>query len=377
MKKILLLACSLGALMACNRDNLAVPNQPEDFPAVNEVTKGSIPVHLRISGGITTKATSANAKEDEIINALLTVTGLDSDNKEVFVDKYDVSGSAEVIINLKECVLAKFTVESGSVKDGELLKGLEDQKTHYYAKGVITMKWSDLQAAGATHEIELIRQINKITIEKISVDWNNENYAGKELRIKRIYLSDVPRYPNTTYADVVQSVYDKTYTGSKVDFEYYNFAGLETFTHKPNNVTYVSDIHRLDDQLLDEVDAVVSESSPYQTQHTFYAYISDHTHTTPKMKFMQGSRYAFLPPMTTIVIEAELGGTLMYYRFPILQKQEGTTATVPVNTHIRFQELIIKDLGSPTLYGDKTFENVNFTLVDWTDDSRTGSTENI
>ena len=105
--------------------------------------------------------------------------------------------------------------------------------------------------------------------------------------------------------------------------------------------------------------------------------VSDHTHTTPKMKFMQGSRYAFLPPMTTIVIEAELGGTLMYYRFPILQKQEGATATVPVNTHVRFQELIIKDLGSPTLYGDKTFENVNFTLVDWTDDSRTGSTENI
>ncbi|MBR5567887.1 MAG: hypothetical protein IKW27_04005, partial [Bacteroidales bacterium] len=73
--------------MACNRDNLAVPNQPDDFPAVNEVTKGCIPVHLRISGGIATKATSANAKEDEIINALLTVTGLDSDNKEVFVDK--------------------------------------------------------------------------------------------------------------------------------------------------------------------------------------------------------------------------------------------------------------------------------------------------
>ena len=35
------------------------------------------------------------------------------------------------------------------------------------------------------------------------------------------------------------------------------------------------------------------------------------------------------------------------------------------------------DIGSTTLYGDKTFENVNFTLVDWTDDSRTGSTENI
>ena len=89
MKKILLLACSLGALMACNRDDLAVPNQPDDFPAVNEVTKGSIPVHLKISGGITTKATSPNAKEDEIINALLTVTGLDSESKTQSSDNQD------------------------------------------------------------------------------------------------------------------------------------------------------------------------------------------------------------------------------------------------------------------------------------------------
>ena len=377
MKKFLLIACSIGALMACNREDLAVPNRPDDIPAVNEATKGTIPVHLFISGNVSTKATSANDKEDEIINALLTVKGLDLDSKEVYTDKYDVSGSADVIINLKPCNKAVFTVESGSVRDGVLLKALEEQKTHYYAKGDITMNWSDLQEEGATHVIELVRQINKITIEKISVDWDNPNYSNKELRIKRIYLSDVPRYPNSTYADVVQSIYDKTYTGAKVDFEYYNFNGLETFTYKPNNITYVSDIYRLDDQLLDEVDAVISESSPYQTKHIFYAYISDNTNTTPKTKFMQSSRYAFLPPMTTIVIEAELDGTLMYYRFPILQLNGESTPTVPVNTHIQFRELIIKDLGAPTLYGDKTFENVNFTLVDWANDIRSGSTENF
>ena len=95
------------------------------------------------------------------------------------------------------------------------------------------------------------------------------------------------------------------------------------------------------------------------------------------MHYVQGDRYAFAAPMTTIVIEAELDGTLMYYRFPVLQFKEGVIPEVPVNTHIQFQELIIKDLGSPTLYGDKTFENVNFRLVDWTEDNRTGSTENI
>lgn len=377
MKKILLLACSIGALLSCNREDIPVQSLPEDIPAVNQATTETIPVHLCISGNISTKATSENDKEAEIINALLTVKGVDADGKALFTDKYDVSGSADIIFNLKPCEKAQFTVESGTLKDGAMLKALEEQKTHYYAKGAITMNWSDLQTEGATHVIELVRQINKITIEKVSVDWDNAYYNSKELRLKRIYLCDVPRYPNTSYEDVVQSIYEKGYTGSKIDFQYYNFNGLETYTYQPNNVTYVSDIIRLDDQLLDEVDAVVSEGKPYQTEHIFYSYICNNTNTTPKVKFMQSSRYAFVAPMTTIVIEAEMNGTLMYYRFPILQFDGETVPAVPVNTHIQFKELIIKDLGSPTLYGDKTFENVNFKLVDWTEDNRTSSTENI
>ena len=377
MKKILLLACSLGALLACNREDIPVQSLPEDIPAVNQATTETIPVHLFISGNVSTKATSENDKEAEIINALLTVKGVDADGKALFTDKYDVSGSADIIFNLKPCEKAQFTVESGTLKDGAMLKALEEQKTHYYAKGAITMNWSDLQTEGATHVIELVRQVNKITIEKVSVDWDNANYNSKELRLKRIYLCDVPRYPHSTYIEVVQSIYAKDYTGSKVDFNYYNFNGLEAFTYKPNNVTYLGDIYRLDDQLLDEVDAVISEGKPYQTQHTFYSYICNNTNTSPKMHYVQGDRYAFAAPMTTIVIEAELDGTLMYYRFPVLQFKEGVIPEVPVNTHIQFQELIIKDLGSPTLYGDKTFENVNFRLVDWTEDNRTGSTENI
>lgn len=377
MKKILLLACSLGALLACNRDEIPVQNLPDNIPAVNEATTETIPVHLCISGNVSTKATSANDKEAEIINALLTVKGIDTDGKALFTDKYDVSGSADIIFNLKPCNKAQFIVESGTLKDGAILKALEEQKTHYYAKGDITMNWSDLQIEGATHVIELVRQINKITIEKVSVNWDNANYNSKELRLKRIYLCDVPRYPYSSYKEVVQSIYKEGYTGNKIDFNYYNFNGLEAFTYQPNNVTYVGDIYRLDDQLLDEVDAELSEGKPYQTQHTFYSYLCNNTNTSPKMQYTQGDRYAFIAPMTTVVIEAELNGTLMYYRFPILRFDGETGPTVPVNTHIQFKELIIKDLGSPTLYGDKTFENVNFKLVDWTEDNRTGSTENI
>ena len=363
--------------MACNREDIAVSQNPQDLPAVNEVTTGSIPVHLHISTGIQTKGTSTNDKEDEVLNAVLTVKGYDEDEKVSYTDQYDVSGSADMIINLKPCTRAAFTVESGSLKDGVILKGLEEQKTHYYAKGQLSMGWEELQAAGATHVIELVRQINKITIDKISVDWENTNYDSKEFRIKRMYLCDVPRYPNTAYDEVVQSIYKQDYTGEKADINYYNFNGLETFIHKPNNVTYVGDNYRLDDQLLDEIDVVISKAKPYDTQHIFYSYICNNTNLSPKMKYMQGDRYAFLAPMTTIVLEAELDGTLMYYRFPILKIEGEVAPKVPVNTHFKIKELIIKNLGAPTLYGDKTFENASFTLMDWSEEEITGPIENL
>ena len=376
-RKFLLLAYSLGVLMACNKEGVAVPQNPQDLPVVGEITTESIPVHLYISTGIQTRGTSINDKEDEILNAILTVKGYDAENKVSYTDKYDVSGSADVIINLKPCTRAAFTVESGSVKDGVILTALEEQKTHYYAKGQLSMGWEELQAAGATHVIELVRQINKITIDKISVDWENTNYDSKEFRIKRMYLCDVPRYPNTAYDEVVQSIYKQDYIGEKADINYYNFNGLETFIHKPNNVTYVGDNYRLDDQLLDEIDVVISKAKPYDTQHIFYSYICNNTNLSPKMKYMQGDRYAFLAPMTTIVLEAELDGTLMYYRFPILKIEGEVAPKVPVNTHFKIKELIIKNLGAPTLYGDKTFENASFTLMDWSEEEITGPIENL
>lgn len=378
MKKTLILACALGALLSCNREDIAEPTSPLSPPSVNEETIGSIPVQLRISTGIQTRGTTANDKESEIINASLTVKGISEESDTLFTDTYDVSGSANVIINLKPCDHATFTVMSGSVKDGIIQTDLAEQGTHFYAIGEISRTWDELQAEGKTHQIDLLRQVNKITIDKISVNWTNSNYDSKEFILKRIYLSDVPRYPHTSYGDVVQSIYSEGYSGDKVDFQYYNFNGLETFIHQPNNITYISDIHRLDELLLDEVNTAISKEKPYQTTHIFYSYLCNNANTIPTMKFMQAQRYAFIAPMTTVVLEAELDGTLMYYRFPIIKpNDDGTMPDSPVNTHIRFRELIITEPGAPTLYGDKTFENVNFSLVEWTDDDRTEATPNL
>ena len=117
--------------MACNKEGVAVPQTPQGLPAVGEITTESIPVHLYISTGIQTRGTSVNDKEDEILNAILTVKGYDEENKVIYTDNYDVSGSSNVIVNLKPCTRAAFIVQSGSVKDGVILTALEEQKTHY------------------------------------------------------------------------------------------------------------------------------------------------------------------------------------------------------------------------------------------------------
>ena len=76
MKKILLLACSIGALIACNREDTAGLTDPEEIPEINVSSQGTVPVHLRISRGITTKGTVANEKESEITNARFSIPTL-------------------------------------------------------------------------------------------------------------------------------------------------------------------------------------------------------------------------------------------------------------------------------------------------------------
>ena len=74
MKKFLLIACSIGALMACNREEIPVQNLPDRITEVNEATQGTIPVHLSIGKrNIYTKSTTPNEKESTLANVRLTI----------------------------------------------------------------------------------------------------------------------------------------------------------------------------------------------------------------------------------------------------------------------------------------------------------------
>ena len=140
MRKILLFACTLTVLAACNRDALGGPAAPSQPPEVNTPSAESIPVRLRIKDrGIITKGTSPIASESVPVNARLTVrTYAQTTGKEQSVNTYELGGDTEILINVGNCASALFTIESGDLKDGEFQKTLEGQKEHLYAKGELS-----------------------------------------------------------------------------------------------------------------------------------------------------------------------------------------------------------------------------------------------
>ena len=122
---------------------------------------------------------------------------------------------------------------------------------------------------------------------------------------------------------------------------------------------------RLDNQLLDQVDVTVSENSPYIEPHVFYTYINNSSRQYPIMRNAVDRANGIItvfPAMSTIAIEAEMEGQTMYYRFQIFQSSE---SGAPVNTHIRFKELLITELGASSLYEAKTFKNVMYEFAEW------------
>lgn len=375
MKKLFILACAIGALIACERKEISEPARP----SLNEGSEDTIPVRLLISGdGMQTRATEANPNESALANVHLTVEAWGSSSlTPAYTETFDLGSDRDVIINMKSCQYANFIVESGQTENGEYLSTLEGQKDYLYAMGKTKVTWEQMQSQDTPFEIKIARLINKITIEKISVNWSNSNYDSREFKIKKIYLSDVPREYMSSTAGATIKGYNSSYTGTKEGVKIYNFGGLTKYEVKCNNdgKMYSAPVYRLDDQLVDEVDAVVTRDKPYTTPHTFYAYISNSSKENTHISSVSTiSNYASLYiPMTTIVVQAELDGEVMYYKFPVVTDMD----QAPTNTHIKFSELIITESGSTTQNGTKTYENFTYSFSDWSEDNRSDSTTNL
>lgn len=373
MKKILVLICSIGALMACNREELTGPSASERPIEGNEAITETVPVHLHINGlNVKTRALTDCGFESNITNATLTVKGYkNTSSYYTFMNKYELDGKSDVIIHIKACDYALITVESGPRDEsGTYLTNLETQIDGFYSNGEITLTWDEMQNQEQTFNIELERKINKVTVEKISVDWENPNYYNLDLKIKGIYLCDVPRELKTDYSSDKISGFSVGYTGEIPAPNILNFNGRSQYEYSSTSTSHFLVVNeRLDELLLDDVDYTLTKDNPYTTKHTFYGYISNTLKTRPQPITGSGFSYSFYTAMTTLVIEAELGSQMMYYRYPILQYESDSQApAVPVNTHFKFREISLKRLGSPSLYGGEGFESLQLDMVDWVEE---------
>ena len=236
--------------MACNREDLAVPSLPDDIPSVNEANQSTVPVHLRIGGcNISTKATDANEKESSLANVRLTIQAWGSSSiSPSYTKTYDLDDASEIIVNMSACEYAYFIVESGEVKDGEFQKTLEGQKEYLYATGKICVTWEQMQNQDSPFEVTVSRNINKITIEKISLNWTNDNYDSREFRIKKIYLSDVPRSYISNCNGMTVKGYNSNFSGTKEEVKFYNNGGLDGYSLRcvSDNKYYYTNVIRLD-----------------------------------------------------------------------------------------------------------------------------------
>ena len=145
MKKFLLIACSIGALMACNREEIPVQDLPDRATEVNEASQGTIPVRLSIGKkNIYTKGTAPNEKESALANVRLTIQAWGSSSiSPSYTQTYDLGNASEIIVNMASCNYAYFIVESGELKDNEFQKTLEGQKNYLYATGKIRVPGRD------------------------------------------------------------------------------------------------------------------------------------------------------------------------------------------------------------------------------------------
>jgi len=378
MKKLMIFFCSIGALVACSHGNVELQKNEVLMPfEVNEAVEGTVPLRLRISGGVTAKSFAGNPNETTLANVSLKIRCWSSEvnGGVVFEETYQLGNDTDIIINVPECSSADIEVESGAMSEGQYLKTVEGQKEYMYASGTLKVNWAQMQSQELPFEVSLSRLINKITIEKITVDWTNPNNDSKEFRIKKIFLSDVPQ----TYIENCNTTavygYSSAYSGEPQGALFYNFGGLDEFTTIASGTEYKVPSFKVDEMLVDEVDAIVSQDTPYTVPHVFYAYVCNRNMATPKV-YTVDSAQGFIkvyPSMTTIVVMAELDGNVMYYRFPICDSE----GTAPKNTHMIFGELKITEAGSATMLGSKTYETFSYSFTDWTEDIRTDSVDSL
>lgn len=181
--------------------------------------------------------------------------------------------------------------------------------------------------------IDLFRQVCKVSIKKISLDWHNEANFYKDFRVTALFLTDVP--------GTLQMMND---VSEQARDPWWNMNGHVSGSQ--DALLYNS-----------VLDGLVTKESAYVGENILYGYVSSLQEFNNSPVWKAGG--------TRLVIEAKHGSETVYYPIPLTNCEEDKV----FNKHFVFEEIIITRPGALQPYGIYPEENpVSFvcSVQEWT-----------
>lgn len=313
MKKTLAILAAALSIAACNKELNKVADEALPSP------ESKVPVDIQIMN-LATRSETVNPEEN--INSVSIVVYRVNDDVKTYESFYEFrpedNGGTIYIDPSKEA--DSYYIAAYANADG-LTPGTYDRDWALFSKesmGNFQMfgYFSDTKnnvIDGGKATIKLYRQCSKVTVEKVSLDWMNAANVHKTFKIRSMFLMDVPGlFANIHTPDF--NINDKAL--------WFNANGKD-----PDNGK---------DALLYSAanDVTVTETSPYETSHILYGYISGLTKADNAVNWN--------PTGTSLVIEADFDGKTCYYAVRINRKDE----TVIRNKHFVFKDITITKPGA-------------------------------
>ena len=406
-KHLIFLAAALTALVACNKPQ-------SSFEPQNVVSGRSARVSLTLIGGGATKALPVDADEAQVntVDAFVfnstgdldayghyttadftTTAGVTTLNDNKKLECTTGAGKiVYIIINGNDSNLETGEVAFASIQNEAALKArifkLEDNiqsssLNNFQMIGRTTGQ--TFKAGDNSVDVEVIRNVARVVIKKITKNFSNAGLATSELKVKNIYMSNAPG--QYAFGDVIDGVYafsDASKSKALAAAKWHNkYVPAVADPATPASVAIEAAYDKWLNRGLaapvvfgDNSGAAVSKTT--EVESTFYVMPND-------VAWGTGSPAAFgpiagdtwSPRHTKLVIETEYAGKTYYYAIPIAGNGSGATykklgsaeddgsayAGIKANYSYEINELVLTRLGSTNPDEPTVESNVNFEIT--------------
>lgn len=412
-KHLFILAAVLTALVACNKPQ-------SSFEPQNVVSGRSARVSISLIGGGATKALPVEADEAQVntVDAFVfnstgdldayghyttadftTTAGVTTLNDNKKLECTTGAGKiVYIIINGNDSNLEAGEVAFASIQNEATLKArifkLEDN--------IQSSSLNNFQMIGRTTgltfkagdnsvDVEVIRNVARVVIKKITKNFSNAGLATSELKVKNIYMSNAPG--QYAFGDVIDGVYafsDASKSKALAAAKWHNkYVPAVADPATPASVAIEAAYDKWLNRGLaapvvfgDNSGAAVSKTA--EVESTFYVmpndvawgYDNDSNPATPAIFGPVGGD-TWSPRHTKLVIETEYAGKTYYYAIPIAGNGSGATykklgsaeddgsayAGIKANYSYEINELVLTRLGSTNPDEPTVESNVNFNIT--------------